>query len=560
MMRLLYLLVISICFLPTLPGIVGVALSAMSYVPAIGLRELSLQGFIDLHAWSSVYHSMALTFFSAITSTYLACLASFVILKTCWNTRWWHKVELTLSPLLAMPHVAFAIGFAFLFAPTGLGARLFDAVGLLNQDQSQLPLLVKDPKALGLIFALTLKEIPFLLLMSIPVLQQLRVAQIEKVSASMGYSRTQTWWKCILPLWIRKIRFPLFAVIAYAVSVVDMAIVLGPTNPPTFAVLVWQWFNEPDLTLFPRASAGAVVLFAIATSLIALVILNEMLICKGLKRYQYSGRSGVALNGKPLFWLMVTTSALIVPVTVLWSFSLRWRFPDIFPSSLTTRFWEIEWSSVSSTIHTSFVLATVTATITLLLAVIAQEIKIKRSAAFPNYMIAISMLVPQLSILFGIQTLTLYVSHMSFGLWVTWAHVFFAFPYVYLALDGPWRSFDPNYTKIALSLGKSPMHAWLKIKMPMLLPALLFGWAIGASVSLAQYLPTLMLGAGRITTLTTEAVAISSGSDRRVTAIYALWQALLPLLFFSFAILASKLPKKFYRNTTKRTLINEPVA
>jgi ABC-type uncharacterized transport system YnjBCD permease subunit len=36
---------------------------------------------------------------------------------------------------------------------------------------------------------------------------------------------------------------------------------------------------------------------------------------------------------------------------------------------------------------------------------------------------------------------------------------------------------------------------------------------VGFSVSIAQYLPTLWLGAGRIPTLTSEAVALSSGGE-----------------------------------------------
>lgn len=132
-------------------------------------------------------------------------------------------------------------------------------------------------------------------------------------------------------------------------------------------------------------------------------------------------------------------------------------------------------------------------------------------------MIAVPMLVPQLSILFGMQVATLYVAGDAHFFWVCWAHLFFAFPYVYLSLDGPWRSYDERLTRAALSLGKSPLNVWLRIKLPILLPAILYAWAIGISVSLAQYLPTLVLGAGRITTLTTEAVALSSGFDRRVT-------------------------------------------
>jgi putative thiamine transport system permease protein len=67
-----------------------------------------------------------------------------------------------------------------------------------------------------------------------------------------------------------------------------------------------------------------------------------------------------------------------------------------------------------------------------------------------------------------------------------------------------------------------------------------YAWAVGVSVSLAQYLPTLMLGGGRFATITTEAVTLSSGFDRRVMAIYALWQAVLPFIFFLLAIILSR--------------------
>ena len=82
---------------------------------------------------------------------------------------------------------------------------------------------------------------------------------------------------------------------------------------------------------------------------------------------------------------------------------------------------------------------------------------------------------------------------------------------------------------------------WFKIKVRTLSGAILFAWAMGISVSLALYLPTIMLGAGRITTLTTEAVALSSGHDRRVVALYALWQAILPFVFFSVALFTNRL-------------------
>ncbi len=535
-----YTAVFLICIAPTIPGVVGVLLSALSYVPPLGLRELSLEGFYDVFRWNGVKQSVTLTIFTSLSSSYLACFITFAILQAGWNTKYRKWIEKSLSPLLAIPHVAFAIGFAFLFSSTGMLARVIEPLS----EESRFSFLVNDPYGIGLTVALALKEVPFLLLMSLAVISQLQLDHAYKAATSLGYSNAQFWWKCVLPQWLTRIRFPLLAVIAYSTSVVDMSLILGPTNPPTFAVLVWQWFSEPDLTLFPRAAAGAVLLFLICLTLILVTRGIEEILIKKSRNWQYSGRYGIALHGNKLFIILAIINLLILPVTLIWSVAQRWRFPDLLPSKFSLRFWQQEWQSVLSTVNDSLIIALISASTALVLALVAHEYRKKHRLHIPNLVIAVPMLVPQLSLLFGMQVSTLYLKTEAPVLWVIWSHVFFAFPYIYLALDGPWRSYKDGYSHTALSLGKTPLYVWLKIKLPLLFPAISFAWAVGASVSLAQYLPTLMLSGGRVATVTTESVALSSGFDRRITAIYALWQLLLPLLFFVVAFILNHLHKK----------------
>ena len=559
MLRALYFVVIVVCIIPTIPGVAGVVASSLSYIPPLGLMEPSLNGFGQVFKWEGAWHSIGLSLCSAIASSYIACVLTFCILQASWGNKFWRKIELTLSPMLAIPHVAFAIGFAFLFSPTGLGARAVHHLLGESATNSELALLVKDPYAFGLIIMLALKEVPFLLLMSISILQQIDVERTTKVSASLGYSRSQIWWKCIFPQWFTKLRFPMLAVLAYSVSVVDIALIIGPTNPPTFAVLVWQWFNDPELNLLPRAAAGAIVLFGLASLIIALARFIEWAVLKFFRAWQYSGRTGIELPGKTVFTGLAALSLAIIPLMMIWSVAQRWRFPDLLPSRYSMRFWEFEWDGIMSTVGQSLWIGLIAASVALVLALIAHEYRIKYKWQVPGFVIAIPMLIPQLSVLFGMQVTTLYVGSNAYEFWVIWAHVFFAFPFVYLSLDGPWKSFNDELIKASLSLGKSPFQSWYSIKLPILLPAIAFAWAVGISVSLAQYLPTLMLGAGRISTITTEAVALTSGFDRRVTAIYAIWQALLPLFFFSLAILASRLQLRYRRLTFKGFLSNESV-
>ena len=71
--------------------------------------------------------------------------------------------------------------------------------------------------------------------------------------------------------------------------------------------------------------------------------------------------------------------------------------------------------------------------------------------------------------------------------------------------------------------------------------------AVGFSVSIAQYLPTLWLGAGRIPTLTSQAVALSSGGEAQTLAAQALWQLLLPAVCFTLTALLAWLAGRYRR-------------
>lgn len=548
MIRFGYCLLLLIGIAPILPGMMGVMLSSLGYIPAVGLHEFSVAGFADVWRWTGVGQSLLLSAVSALLSTYGALLLSFAVLMTLWSRQRWHWVEHCLSGLLALPHVAFAIGFAFLFAPTGMMARAFVALFDYQVSTQDSAWLVHDPHAFGLTLALALKETPFLLLMSIPVLQQLHVQTLLTSGASLGYSPMQSWWKLVLPQWLRKMRFALFAVIAYSVSVVDVSLILGPTTPPTFAVLVWQWFSDPDLNQLPRAAAGAVVLLGLAGLMLLSVVLIEALILRVFRGWLSSGRHGMSLPGKSVMTLVLSCAAIIFPLMLMWSVAQRWRFPNLWPSQFSDRFWLSEWPNMLPTLSQSLWIALLSGTLALLLGVIAHEFRTRSRLALPAWVIVLPMLLPQISLLFGLQIATLFIAAEHYTLWVIWSHVFFAFPLVYLALDGPWKSYNPNYTRVALSLGKTPWQLFWQIKVPMLLPGLLYAWAVGISVSLAQYLPTLMLGGGRIATITTEAVALSSGYDRRVMAIYALWQALLPFIFFSLAVVISRVQIRRHRS------------
>ncbi|EFV7159132.1 ABC transporter permease subunit [Shigella sonnei] len=128
------------------------------------------------------------------------------------------------------------------------------------------------------------------------------------------------------------------------------------------------------------------------------------------------------------------------------------------------------------------------------------------------------------------------------GSWtaVVWGHLLWVMPWMLFILQPAWQRIDSRLILIAQTLGWSRAKIFFYVKCPLMLRPVLTAFAVGFSVSIAQYMPTLWLGAGRFPTLTTEAVALSSGGSNGILAAQALWQLLLPLIIFALTALVAK--------------------
>jgi putative thiamine transport system permease protein len=146
-------------------------------------------------------------------------------------------------------------------------------------------------------------------------------------------------------------------------------------------------------------------------------------------------------------------------------------------------------------------------------------------------------LVPQPALLWGQQILLVRAGLDGTWLALVWSHAQFVLPYVLLVLADPFHAVDPRYGRAAASLGVGPWRVFRRVTLPLLVRPMLAAAAVGFAVSVGLYLPTLFAGAGRVDTLATVTVTLSSGPDRRLAAAAALAQAALPCLGFALAIL-----------------------
>jgi putative thiamine transport system permease protein len=545
-------LTLALFLLPIAAGLIGTWLPAFGYLPVLGHRDLSLEPWRELLAVPGLAGSLRVSVVSGLLATAASLALALAFLAACHGTRLLAQVRRLLAPLLAVPHAALAIGFAFLVAPSGWLARLASpwATGWeLPPDIAT----VQDPYGLALAGGLVLKETPFLLLMGLAALDQAQARERLAVARSLGYGPVAAWLKTVLPAIYPQIRLPIYAVLAFSLSVVDMAIILAPATPPPLAVQVFRWFNDPELSLRLVAAAGASLQLLLVVAAILAWRVLEIAVARLARAWLTAGGRGgggrlAALGAGAAMLAVFALAGGALAALALWSLARRWRYPAALPDGWSLDAWARQGDGLVWITGTTAVLALVSALLALALVLACLEHEQRRKlhpGAVALWLLYTPLLVPQVAFLFGAQILAVLAG--IDGTWpaLVWSHLLFVLPYVFLALADPYRALDERYARSALCLGAGAAKVFWRVKLPMLLRPTLFALAIGVAVSVAQYLPTIFAGGGRFVTLTTEAVALFGGADRRVMGVYAFLQALLPLVAFAGAL---AVPAWLYRD------------
>lgn len=546
MLRLAPPLAIAILIGPIAFGLIATALPAFGYFPTLGGNNFSLDAFYALAERPGLLRSGLISLFSGLITTSVSLLIVVLFVAGWSGTLVFRGLQHLVSPLLSVPHAAAAFGLAFLIAPSGWIMRIIspDLTGL---DRPPDVLILNDALGLAMMGGLIVKEIPFLLLVTLSALPQANAQHYSRLATSLGYGRIAGFIHCVWPQVYKQIRLAVFAVIAYASSVVDVAIILGPDSPAPLSPRLLGWMNDPDLALRFEASAGAVLQLGVTLAALVSWLLIEKFCGAIQQRLCQTGNrfsNDVILRQAGIYSIGLAASGVFLGLAVLaiWSLAGFWSFPDALPDSFTTKNWARSlpglaqpfWNSIS------IGLAATTIAVIITLACLEQEARTGRDGGSRAMLfIYLPLLVPQTGFVFGLQIFFLWLGLDATMFALIFVHLIFVLPYVFLSFSDPWRAWDTRYARVSHGLGASVNRTFWKIRLPMLLRPALAAFAVGFAVSIGQYLPTVLIGAGRLPTITSEAVALSSGGDRRIIGVYAFLQMALPFIVFLLAGLVS---------------------
>jgi putative thiamine transport system permease protein len=505
----------------------------------------------DLAAWKAllqfpgVGRSTALSLWTGCASTVVALSFAHLTIALAGSAAWAKRLRVSMLPLIALPHLAVAIGLALVLAPSGLILRLLSpwATGFHQPPDWQT---IQDPYGFSLIIGLIVKETPFLILMLLGARAQIPVDRLMLQARALGYAPLKAWWVSVAPLLQRQIRLPLAATLVFAVTNVEMAIPLGPAMPPPLAVVLWQWFTASRLELRAQAFAGSVLLLLVALSALAVACGGLRLGRTLLRAYSGSGCRG-SRHEAPLRRLTVLPGlSFILAIGAVAALALRsvnplWRFPAVFGEHLEVDVVAQVAPSMTVVLGSTVALACWTAVasiafVTLVSEALADEGRWRRRV---GALLFAPLLLPQLAFLFGLQSLLLRLRLDGTWLAVAGEHTLFALPYVWGVLAAARAQLDPRLLRTSRSLGVGNLRSWWAVTLPLQLRSIMLAAAVAFSVSAALYLPTLFAGAGRVMTIATEATSAASSGNLRLAAVYGGAQAIVPLIALLCAALAA---------------------
>ena len=227
---------------------------SLGYLPVIGLYDLNWDSYALIlkndEFWYGTLVSFHIAFTSTLISTILAIVCALVLRETFWGR---NAIAFLFQLSLSIPHMIVALAILLLTTQGGFLARLAYATGLITE-ASQFPELVFDRYSIGIIIVYVLKEVPFMGIIVLAILQG-SGRDFEESATTLGAGLWQRFRFVILPIIIPGTLSAFIIVFAYVFGAFEIPFLLGRTNPAALPVVGFRYYLDIDLNARSEAMA-----------------------------------------------------------------------------------------------------------------------------------------------------------------------------------------------------------------------------------------------------------------------------------------------------------------
>ncbi len=220
-------------------------------------------------------------------------------------------------------------------------------------------------------------------------------------------------------------------------------------------------------------------------------------------------------------------AAVLLPFAplVLWSLSRKWFYPDLLPQAFGMRAWYYVFGTAADQILTGLVQSMAVAAVTALISVIvgipagrALGLYESNGKDFISVMLMLPIIVPSLCVAMGLHLWFIRLGLAETFSGVVLVHLTFCLPYAIYVMWGVFSNYNPDFEDQARSLGASGLKVVFRVMLPLTFSGVIVAGLFSFLLSWSQYLSTLIIGGGQITTLPILLFSLMGSGDRPVAA------------------------------------------
>jgi len=255
-------------------------MQSLNYMPLIGLNSPNLEAYKMMFTDEQFFQSLFLTLWISIVTTAIVIVLSILSALALRNTFVGKRLVNFLYQFpITVPYVVITIGTLFLFSQSGTVSRLAYNLGIIS-DQTMFPELVNDKFGLGIIFVYVWKQVPFIGVIVLSILQSVG-NNFEELARSLGANKWQSFRYVLLPIIIPGILPASIITFAFTFGSYEVPFLLGRPYPAVLSILAYRLYDNIDLNARPEAMAMAVFMTAF---LVVMVFLYKKLLNKASGR------------------------------------------------------------------------------------------------------------------------------------------------------------------------------------------------------------------------------------------------------------------------------------
>lgn len=242
---------------------------------------------------------------------------------------------------------------------------------------------------------------------------------------------------------------------------------------------------------------------------------------------------------KIFLYLVLFTILAPVVILLLWTFTSRWPWPNLLPEIYSLRAIKEVFAPHAKVLQTLISSILLSSSVAVLSAIIA--VMTARALTYYdfvgkkliNFLSIAPILVPGSVFAMGIHVVFIRMSLADTILGVIIVHLVYTLPYSISIMRDLIESIGMKLELQAYVLGASPLKSFIFITLPLLTPGIIASISMAYISSFSQYFLTLLIGGGKVKTISLLMVPFIAKGDRSLSSAYALLFVISTLSIFA---------------------------